>query len=482
MKTFTADDVAFVAELKLAVGEQYVYTDEADMQPFLEDWRGYKTGEAVAIVLPSTAGEVSRVLQITERFKRKLVPQGGNTGLCQGAIPSSDNQGIVLGLRRMNKIREIDKLSNIITVDAGVTLSTAHEAAATVNRRIPINLGSEGTAQLGGLASTNAGGTSALTYGPIRELICGIEVVLPNGAIFNDLKALRKNNTGYDLRNLFIGAEGTLGIITAVSLRMQPVLRSSAHAWLVLRDLPAAAEVLCALQDRFDSILQTAELLSGTQVGLVIQHIPRTRLPVQDLPEWSLLIELGSADPATDLKSTLEDWLVSQFEEGTIIDGIIAQNEAQAEDIWHVRHSVSEANKIHGHSLSHDIVVRPTMVPELIRLAGISIREIYPEATVLIVSHIGDGNVHYIVHFTHEEWSSIDDPETTTMCVMAIVHDIVDQLNGAFSAEHGIGRKLISELELRADPIKLSLMRQIKNTLDPENRLSPDNMFKKQVI
>lgn len=478
MNTLTTDDIDFVAQLTSVIGEQYVYTEVADMLPFLEDWRGYKTGEALAVVLPATTHEVSKVLQIAAQYQRTVVPQGGNTGLCQGAIPSNNGNGIVLGLRRLNTIREIDKLSNIITVDAGVTLSAAHEAANTVNRRIPLNLGSEGTAQLGGLASTNAGGTSALRYGPIRELICGIEVVLPDGSIFSDLKALRKNNTGYDLKNLFIGAEGTLGVVTAVSLRMQPVLHSSAHAWLVLRDLPAAADVLSGLQDRFDSALQAAELLSGNQISLVLEHIPRTRLPFGELPAWSLLIELGSPNPATDLISVLEDWLADQFEAGAIIDGVIAQNESQAEDIWHVRHSVSEANKIHGHSLSHDIVVRPSMVPQFIKEADIAVLEAYPDAVVLIVSHIGDGNIHYIVHFTHEEWASVDDPDMTTATVMTIVHDIVDRLGGAFSAEHGIGRKLIDELDLRTAPVRMTLMRQIKKTLDPDNRMNPDNIFK----
>lgn len=474
MCKFNCEDLEFLAALRNVVGNNNVYCEAADTQPFLEDWRGYKAGEAVAVVFPSSTEEVSQLVHIARHYQRAVVPQGGNTGLCQGAVPSSDGKGIIINLRRMNNVREIDTLSGVITADAGITLSELHAAAEQVERRIPLSVGSEGTAQLGGLASTNAGGTSALRYGPIREMICGLEVALPDGTVFSDLKALRKNNTGYDLRNLFIGSEGTLGIITAVALRMQPLLRTTAHAWLVLRDLQTAAIILSALQEKFDTALQTAELLSATQVELVLKHIPRTRLPFENIPEWSLLIELGSTDVGVELNSYLEDWLVEKFNSGDIIDCIIAQNEAQAKEIWHIRHSVSEANKIHGHSLSHDIVVRPSRVPELIHKAGLAIRDLYPQASILIVSHIGDGNVHFIVHFTHDEWASFSNPDDVTRAVMACVHDIVDLLDGSFSAEHGIGRKLVDELILRIDPVKMHLMKQIKQMFDPENRFNPD--------
>lgn len=466
-----------LTSLRGALGDQYVMTDAHDIEPYLTDWRGYETGHALAVVFPATAEEVSRILRLAAENNCTVVPQGGNTGLVQGAVPLRQNRAIVMGLRRLDRVREIDKASNVIILEAGLTLAAAHDAAARVERRIPLHLGSEGSAQIGGLASTNAGGTSALRYGPIRELICGIEVVLPDGRIMSDLKALRKNNTGYDLKNLFIGAEGTLGIITAVALRMQPVLRSSGHAWIALPNLETAVDILVGIQDRFDSAVQAVELLSGNQVDLVLEHIPRSRHPLDSRPDWSLLVELGSTDAKADLNNALEEWLGELFEAGLVDDAFIAQSEAQAGDIWHLRHSVSEANKLEGHSLSHDIAVRPALVPELINRATHGVHELYPDARILIVSHIGDGNVHFIVHFKHDQWADLENPKSVTSEIMEKVHDVVDELNGTFSAEHGIGRKLTAELDRRTDPVRMELMRSIRALLDPAQTLNPENVI-----
>jgi len=468
---------AFLNDLRQAVGSQYVLTDGHDKEPFLTDWRGYETGQAIAVVLPATTEQVSSVMRIAKAHGSVIVPQGGNTGLCQGGVPLGQGRTIVLGLRRLDAVREIDKASNVIVAEAGLTLTAAHDAAATVDRRIPLHLGSEGSAQIGGLASTNAGGTSALRYGPIRDLICGIEVVLPDGRILSDLKALRKNNTGYDLKNLFIGAEGTLGIITAVALRLQPLLKSSGHAWIALPNLGAAVDILMGLQDRFDAAVQAAELLSGSQVDLVMQHIPRSRHPLESRPEWSLLVELGSTDASAELHLALEEWLAEQFEAGFVEDAFVAQSEAHAADIWHLRHSVSEANKLHGHSLSHDIAVRPTLVTQMIERATAAVHAIFPQATILIVSHIGDGNIHFIAHFSHEEWAGFAEPTAVTSDVMKHVHDVVDELGGTFSAEHGIGRKLVTELATRSDPVRMELMQSLRRMLDPNGLMNPGSMF-----
>lgn len=466
-------DTEFLQDLRAAVGDSNILTDAHDMAPFLEDWRGYRSGRAVGVVLPATTEQVAAVMKAAARAGRAVVPQGGNTGLCQGAVPSDDATGIVIATRRMARIRELDKPAGVIVAEAGATLSAIQDAAQQAGRRIPISLGSEGTAQIGGLVSTNAGGTSALRHGPMREMVCGIEVVLPDGRILSDLGALRKNNTGYDLKNLFIGAEGTLGIVTAAALRMQPQLRTHAHAWLALPNLDAAVAVLTGLQDDFDATLQAAELLSGNQVNLVLRHIPRTRHPLESRPEWSLLVELGSTDADADLQERLEGWLANRFESGLLTDAVVAQNAAQGEAIWHVRHSVSEANKIEGHSLSHDVAVRPSLVPQMIDRCTQALAAIYPQAQVLIVSHIGDGNVHFIAHFTHDQWAAIGDPAQATAAVMSAVHDQVMALGGTFSAEHGIGRKLRAELAQRADPVRLDLMRQIRAMLDPDGRMNP---------
>lgn len=466
-------DAEFLQDLRVAVGDANVLTNAHDTAPYLEDWRGYRSGRALAVVLPATAEQVATVMKAAARAGRAVVPQGGNTGLCQGAVPSDDGTGIVIAMRRMARIRELDKPAGVIVAEAGATLSAVHDAARQAGRRVPIHLGSEGTAQVGGLVSTNAGGTSALRHGPMREMVCGIEVVLPDGRIFSDLGALRKNNTGYDLKNLFIGAEGTLGIVTAAALRMQPQLRTYAHAWLALADLDMAVAVLTGLQDDFDASLQAAELLSGNQVDLVLRHIPRTRHPLETRPDWSLLIELGSTDADADLQSRLEGWLADRLETGVLTDAFVAQNASQAEAIWHVRHSVSEANKIEGHSLSHDVAVRPSLVPQMIDRCTQALATIHPQAQVLIVSHIGDGNVHFIAHFTHAHWAAISDPGQVTAAVMSAVHDQVVALGGTFSAEHGIGRKLRMELAQRADPVRLDLMRQIRAMLDPDGRMNP---------
>lgn len=468
---------AFLNDLRQAIGEQYVLTENHDKEPYLTDWRGYEKGDALAVVLPANTQQVSDLMRLADLHKSKIVPQGGNTGLCQGAVSKTAQRTIVIGLRRLDRVREIDKASNIFIADAGLTLSAAHDATAAVDRRIPLHLGSEGSAQLGGLASTNAGGTSALRYGPIRDLICGIEVVLPDGRVLSDLKALRKNNTGYDLKNLFIGAEGTLGIITAIALRMQPMLRSSGHAWIALPDPNAAVAILSGLQDRFDTAIQAAELLSGNQIDLVLEHIPRSRHPLESRYDWSLLVELGSTDPTAQLHQALEEWLSEQFEAGLVLDAFIAQSQAQAEDIWHLRHSVSEANKVHGHSLSHDIAVRPAHIPQLIHRASAAVHEIYPEANILIVSHIGDGNIHFIVHFTHDGWAGFEEDNFVTARVMKRVHNVVDELGGTFSAEHGIGRKLVKELEERSDDVRMDMMRTLRNLIDPDRKMNPGSVL-----
>lgn len=469
------DDV--LARLRGIVGARNVLTEEADMAPYLEDWRGYSRGTALAVVLPGDTSEVAGVVKAAAEGGRSLVPQGGNTSLCQGSVPPEGGNGIVLALRRMAGIREIDKPSGVMIVDAGAALAAVHAAAEGVGRRVPINLGSEGTAQIGGLLSTNAGGTSALRYGPMRELVCGIEVVLPNGRVFSDLRALRKDNTGYDLRNLFVGAEGTLGVVTGAAIRMHPMLRASAHAWVALADLDAAVTILTGLQDRFDTAVQAAELLSRNQVELVLRHIPRTRHPLETRSDWSLLVELGSSDAAADLQGQLEEWLAERFEDGAVLDAFVAQSEAQGGDIWHIRHSVSEANKIHGHSLSHDVAVRPSLVPRMIEACSEGVRAAHPGANILIVSHVGDGNVHFIVHFTHAEWDAFADPKAVTAQVMRIVHDEVEALNGTFSAEHGIGRKLKGELAQRGDPVRLELMRAIRGVIDPGQRMNPGTVL-----
>jgi FAD/FMN-containing dehydrogenase len=462
-----------VQKLKEAVGESGVLTGAFDMEPYLKDWRDRKSGKAECAVFPRTTEQVVDIVRIAAEAGRPIFPQGGNTGLCYGAVPSGAGDGIVLGLHRMNRIRSIDKSDNAIIVDAGVVLTTIHEAAGQIDRTFPLHLGSEGTAQIGGLISTNAGGPNALRYGTARDLVYGLEVVLANGEVIDDLSPLRKNNTGYDLKHLFIGAEGTLGIITGASLKLYPAIRSEAHAWVSVRTARAALTLLQALQDRFDTAILACELLSRSQVENVLRHIPRTRLPFAPVPEWCVLIKLGSVDGREDLKSKLEEFLMPLIEAGALDDATIAQNMAQASEFWRVRHSVSEANKLSGHGLTHDISVKLSSIPKFIDDCEELLRNRYSSAYPVVTCHLGDGNVHYIVMFPHEVWKRFDNSFAIEEDIQTAIHDIAMLHGGSFSAEHGIGRKLTKELRRLTSHSRYSVFQKFKDVFDPQSIFNP---------
>ncbi len=466
-----------VEKLADIVGSKGVITDPFDMAPFLEDWRGLKKGSARCVVLPSNTAEVSAVMRLLSDLQIAVYPQGGNTGLCYGAVPAEAGGCIVLSLNRMRNIRSIDRAAGCIVVDAGVVLEAVHAASLDIEKSFPMHLGSEGTAQIGGLVATNAGGTNALRYGSMRDLVYGLEIVLPNGDILSDLEPLRKNNIGYDLKHLYIGGEGTLGIITAASLKLHPALRSDAHAWLAFDDPANAVELLEKLQDHFDTSLIAFELLSKSQVALVLGHVPRTRQPFDRVPDWSVLIELGAPDPARDLRTELEDFLGEHFETVSARDAVVAQSDSQADDFWHVRHSVSEANKAMGRGHTHDIAVRVSLVPQFLKAAERLLAEKFPRSYPVVTCHLGDGNIHYIAMYSNEDWDGIADKAGLTAELQKQVHDIAQDLGGTFSAEHGIGRKLTGELMRLGDENRLSVMRCLKAALDPHNLMNPGILF-----
>nr|WP_255626475.1 FAD-binding oxidoreductase [Phyllobacterium sp. KW56] len=451
------------------------------MTPYLTDWRGRKQGRAVCVVLPASTDEVAAVMRVAAEERQPVFPLGGNTGLCYGAVPESDDVeklGIVLSLRRMHRIRDIDTVSDIITVDAGVILAEIHQAADRIGRQFPLRLGSEGSAQVGGLISTNAGGTAVVRYGPMRDLVAGLELVLADGRIVNDLAALRKDNTGYMLRQLFIGAEGTLGIITGAALRLFPKLSKSAHAWIDVASPADAVQLLARFRATAGSFIEAFELVSSSQFELVRRHVDRVRIPFAELPAWSLMVELSTSDSYTDLDAMLGRLLEEGFAAGLIRDAVVAASNQQAEEIWHVRHSVSEANKKEGIGIVHDIAVRTSFVPAFIDAADKVAAERFPEATTQVVCHLGDGNVHYILMFSHDYWNTIDDQDEFALCVERAIHDVGVQYGGTFSAEHGVGRKLPAELERLCDPIRYELMQQIKHVLDPHGRINPGVLLK----
>lgn len=462
--------------LRGIVGDKGLVTDPAEMEPWLIDWRQRRRGHALAVVQPASTAEVSAVVALCAAQGQPIFPAGGNTGLCFGAVPESDRAdkpGIVLSLRRMNRIRAIDRATGVATVDAGVVLGDLHNAATEAGRQFPLHLGSEGSAQIGGLISTNAGGTGVVRYGPMRDLVAGLEVVLADGRVLTDLAALRKDNTGYMLRHLFIGAEGTLGIITGAALRLHPQTPNTAHAWVATADPAAAVALLAALQDRAGSYVQAFELVSASQFELVRRHAERVRFPFAEIPAWSVLIELGSEDATTALSAILEEVVGAALEGGEVIDAVIATSEQQAAEFWHIRHSVSEANKKEGISITHDVAVRSSDVAPFIAAADEVAAARFPQALTEVVCHLGDGNVHYILMFQRDFWARLPDEDAFALEVERAIHDVAARFGGTFSAEHGVGRKLTEELERLADPLRYELMTKVKALFDPQNLINP---------
>lgn len=462
--------------LRDIVGEKGLIADPGEMAPWLTDWRERRQGKALCVVAPASTAEVAAVMRLCAAEGQPVFPVGGNTGLCYGAVPESGRAGrpgIVLSLRRMNKIRAIDRAGNVATVDAGVVLGDLHAAAAEAGRQFPLHLGSEGSAQIGGLISTNAGGTGVVRYGPMRDLVAGLEVVLADGRVLNDLAALRKDNTGYMLRHLFIGAEGTLGVITGAALRLHPQTPNGAHAWVAVADPAAAVALLTAMQDRAGSAIQAFELVSASQFELVVRHVERIRIPFDAIPAWSVLVELGSEDASTGLDAILEEVLGACLENGIVLDAVVATSQQQAGEFWHVRHSVSEANKKEGIGVVHDVAVRTSDVAGFIAAADVVASARYPQAVPQVVCHLGDGNVHYILMFPRAFWATLGDTEAFALEVEQAVHDVAARFSGTFSAEHGVGRKLTEELERLADPLRYELMRKVKALFDPHELMNP---------
>lgn len=463
-------------QLRSIVGDKGLLVDPTEMLPYLTDWRGRRQGHALAIVSPASTEEVAAVVRLCAAEGQPVFPLGGNTGLCFGAVPESDRPdrpGIVLSTRRMNHIRAIDRVSDIATVDAGVVLADLHTAAEAIGRSFPLHLGSEGSAQIGGLISTNAGGTGVVRYGPMRDLVAGLEVVLADGRIYSDLAALKKDNTGYMLRQLFVGAEGTLGIVTGAALRLHPAVSRGAHAWVSVATPQAAVDLYQALRDRAGSTIEAFELVSASQFELVRRHIDRIRIPFAELPAWSVMIELGSTGGDGDLDSVLEEVIGAALEDGSVLDAVIASSSQQAADIWHVRHSVSEANKKEGIGIVHDISIRTSDVAAFIAEAEAYAAVHHPQAVTEVVCHLGDGNVHWILMFQHDFWAGLADPDAYALEVERQYHDIAARYSGTFSAEHGVGRKLTEELARLADPLRYELMERVKALFDPDGLMNP---------
>jgi FAD/FMN-containing dehydrogenase len=462
-------------QLAAIVGPAHVLTEEAELAPYLTDWRGRYRGRALALVKPGSTDEVAAVVRACAATGVPMVPQGGNTSLCGAATPDQGGRSVLVNLSRLNRIRQIDAANNAITVEAGCLLAQVQEAAAAAGRLFPLALASEGSCQIGGNLSTNAGGVQVLRYGNTRELTLGLEVVLPDGRLWNGLTALRKDNTGYDLKDLFIGAEGTLGIITAAVLKLFPRPRAVVTAWLAVADGAAAIALLGRAQARFDARLTAFELISRQSLDLVLQHIPGSRQPLAAPAPWQVLLELADGGEWADLQAALEDFVGGEMADGRVQDGVLAHNEAQARQLWALRENISEAQKIEGLSIKHDISVPVSRIPEFLDLAGTALAAVFPGVRVVAFGHAGDGNLHY--NLSQAQRQDNDAFIAATPQANRIVHDLVARLGGSISAEHGIGQLKREELVRYKDPVGLDLMRCIKSTLDPRGLMNPGKIL-----
>jgi FAD/FMN-containing dehydrogenase len=456
---------ALVAELAGIVGAEHVLTAAADLAPYLTDWRGRYWGAARCVVRPGIAAEVAAVVRTCAAADVPIVPQGGNTSLCGAATPDGEGRAVVVSLGRLNRIVAVDAQNNTISVEAGCTLAAVQEAARAAHRLFPLALASEGTCQIGGNLSTNAGGVQVLRYGNTRELTLGLEVVLPNGDIWNGLRGLRKDNTGYDLKHLFIGAEGTLGIITAAVLKLYPLPKTQTTCWLNVASPSVAVDLLNQAKTEFDAQLTAFELISETALGLVLRNIPATIRPTASSP-WYVLAEFSDAAP-----EAVEHWLSAQLASGDVADGALATSQAQAAKLWALRENISEAQKIEGVSIKHDISVPVSAIPAFLETADAALAKAYPGIRVVAFGHVGDGNLHYNL--------SKPDAQDNNAFIAAqpevnrIVHDAVHALNGSISAEHGIGQLKREEILRYKSPVEMALMRTLKQAVDPQGLMNP---------
>jgi FAD/FMN-containing dehydrogenase len=442
--------------------------------PYLTDWRGRYHGAARCVVRPANTAEVAATVRACVAAGAPIVPQGGNTSHCGAGIPDTTGRAVLVGLSRMNAIRAVDTANDTITVEAGCVLQTVQEAAEAAGRLFPLALAAEGSCQIGGNLATNAGGVQVLRYGNARELTLGLEVVLPGGEVWDGLRGLRKDNTGYDLKHLFIGSEGTLGIITAAVLKLFPLPRATATAWLSIGSAHTAVRLLGELQATFGTALTACELISGVSLGLVLKNIHGTQAPLADSP-WHLLVELSGPGEDEALRASLEGFLADALEEGGIADAVLAQSGEQAKRLWTLRESISEAQKIEGVSIKHDISVPVSRIGEFLDRAGAALEAAWPGIRIVAFGHVGDGNLHYNQSRAVAGENSAFIAATPE--VNRVVHDIAHTLGGSISAEHGIGQLKREELRRYKSAVELDMMRAVKKALDPGGIMNPGKIL-----
>jgi FAD/FMN-containing dehydrogenase len=460
-----------LAALKALVGPDGWSDDPDRLAPKLREWRDRWRGETPLLLLPRTVEEVSRIVRHCAEHRIALTPQGGNTGLVGGQIPKGE---VLLSTERLRSIREVAPLDDVIVVEAGVPLTLVHEAAERAGRFFPLSLASEGSATIGGLVSTNAGGTAVLRYGTMRDLVLGVEAVLPDGSVFNGLKRLRKDNTGYDLKQLLIGGEGTLGVVTAAALKLFPILRSRAVAIVGLATPDAAISLLARAKAESGGAVEAFELISRRGVELAIKNIPDVRDPLERPYPWIALVEIASSEGG-HAEAAMERLLEAALEDGTIEDAALAQSQAQAKAFWRLREEQSAAQKPEGVTWKHDVSVPVSSVPEFLARATAKAEALAPGARVVAFGHVGDGNIHYDVlqpeGLDGASHAALRDEGSEA------IHDIVHDLGGSISAEHGLGAMKSAEALRYKDPTEAELMRRVRAAFDPHRIMNPRVLF-----
>ncbi len=464
-----------LARLTAVVGPANALTDPADQAPHLVEWRDLFKGETPMVLRPGSTAEVAEILRIADAEGLKVVPQGGNTGLVGGQIPVAGSGEILLSLKRMDRIRAVDPLGNTITVDAGATLQSVQDAAEAADRLFPLTLSSQGSCSIGGNISSNAGGTAVLSYGNTRDLTLGLEVVLADGRVWNGLRALRKDNAGYDLKHLFIGAEGTLGVVTAAVLKLHPRPRETAVALAGLPTAKAALALLVRARDAAGPMLTGFELMIGRGIEFVARHLPGARIPIAGDHPWYVLIEISAPLADGTARRAMEDTLAAAMADGSVIDAALAASLAQADDFWRLRHGMSEVQKHEGGSIKHDVSVPVGDVPAFIEEAMEAVEAAFPGARPIPFGHVGDGNVHFNVSQPVgadkaaflARWDEMN----------AIVHAVAARHGGSIAAEHGVGILKAGLLPGVRGPVELDLMHRLKDALDPKGTLSPGRVL-----
>ena len=462
----------FLDRLASAIGRAQLLTNAHDTAPYLTDWRKRYRGAALCVVRPSCTEEVAAVVSLCAAEGVAIVPQSGNTSLCGGAVPTGAQREIVLSLGRMHRVRALDALNNTITVEAGCVLASIQQAAEAASRLFPLSLAAEGSCQIGGNLSTNAGGVNVLRYGNARDLVLGLEVVLPDGRVWDGLRALRKDNTGYDLKQLFLGAEGTLGVITAAVLKLFPRPSASATAWIAVESPARAVELLALLRDGLGERLSAFELLSRRCVDAVLAHAADIADPLPGTAPWYVLAELSDSGGAEALGELAERVLADGAERGVLLDAALAKSHLQERALWRIRETMPEAQFA---NVKHDISVPVSQVPAFIARASAALEKEFPGCVIYAFGHVGDGNVHYNVGMP--DAAATDALIARFEDVGRVVYRVVDELGGSISAEHGLGQLKRDEIRLHKEPLEIELMRAIKRALDPRGLMNPGKVL-----